>query len=307
MIVLMTMPKYVLITPARNEESNLGRLVDSVVSQTKRPDKWVIVDDGSTDRTPEIADRAASQHDWIEVVHRPQHVERSFAGKVRAFNAGYETVRNMDFEVVGNLDCDVSFKPEYMDFLIGRFAVFSDLGVAGTPFNQDGGYDSARDSFEGESYVSGGCQLFRKKCFDEIGGYVPNRAGGIDFIAVTKARMGGWRVRCFPEMRYYHHRALGTAEKSQFRASLDYGERAYYLGWSPIWHFVRVIYRLPKKPVVLGGLGLALGYSSAWIRRIERPVSQDMIRFHRTEQLKRLRSILGAVVRFQKVDSFRSQ
>ena len=298
------MTKYILITPARNEENNLARLIKSMVSQTHRPEKWVIVDDGSTDRTAEIADDIASKHGWIEVIHRPRRLERHFAGKVHAFNEGFARVLGIDFEVVGNLDSDVSFDPDYLEFLMNKFAEHPQLGVAGTPFTQDDGYDSARDSFEGEQYVSGGCQLFRRKCFLEIDGYVPNRAGGIDWIAVTKARMKGWKVRCFPEKRYHHYRPLGTAEKSSLRAYSDYGERAYYLGWSPVWHFVRVLYRLPRKPVVLGSLGLFLGYCSAWIRRVERPVSEEMIRFHRHEQLTRLRSIFGALIRFQRIDSF---
>jgi len=300
------MTKYVLITPARNEERNLPRLIDSVVSQADRPLKWVIVDDGSNDRTAEIADVAAAEHAWIGVVHRPRQ-ERSFAGKVGAFNAGYATVQNLDFDVIGNVDCDVSFDADYMQFLIAKFDAHPELGVAGTPFRQDEDYDSAVDSFEGENYVSGGCQIFRRKCFEEIEGYVPNRAGGIDFIAVTKARMKGWKVRCFPEKRYFHHRALGTAEKSGFRALLDYGERAYYLGWSPIWHFARVLYRIPRRPVVVGSLGLLFGYCWAGIRRIERPVSPEMIRFHRREQLQRLRSIFWALLRLQRVDSFRTE
>src|ERR1051326_8602450 len=224
------MVKYVLITPARNKESNLPRLIAAVSSQTQRPEKWVIVDDGSKDRTAEIIDRARAEHDWIEVIHRPQHLDRNFAGKVRAFNEGYAKVQHVDFEVIGNIDADVSFEPPYMEFLMRGFAMDSGLGVAGTPFIQDENYDSAKDSFEGEQYVSGGCQLFRRKCFDQIEGYVPNRAGGIDWIAVMKARMKGWKVRCFPQMRYYHHRALGTADKSRLPAYLDYGERAYYLG-----------------------------------------------------------------------------
>jgi glycosyltransferase involved in cell wall biosynthesis len=302
------MLKYVLITPARNEQSNLPRLIDSVVSQTLPPGKWIIVDDGSSDATAEIADRAAAEHDWIEVIHRPRQVERSFAGKVGAFNAGYALVQGLDFDVIANIDSDVSFDPGYMEFVVGKFSTWPELGVAGTPFIQDGeNYDSAKDSFEGENYVSGGCQFFRRRCFQEIDGYVPNRAGGIDFIAVTKARMKGWQVRCFPEKRYYHYRPLGTAEKTSFRAFLDYGERAYYLGWSPVWHLTRVIYRIPRKPVVLASAGLFWGYCSAWGRRIERPVTDEMIRFHRKEQLRRLRSILWALIRFRKIDSFRGE
>ena len=108
---------------------------------------------------------------------------------------------------MGNLDADVSFEPGYMEFLMQKFSEDTELGVAGTPFTQDGGYDSSKDSFEGENYVAGPCQLFRRECFQEIGGYVPNRAGGVDWIAVMTARMKGWKVRSFAEKRFHHHRS----------------------------------------------------------------------------------------------------
>jgi biofilm PGA synthesis N-glycosyltransferase PgaC len=295
--------KYVLITPARNEERFIAKTLESMVAQTLPPERWVIVDDGSTDKTAEIVERYAGLFPWIELVRRPQHVDRSFAGKVHAFNAGLERVQPLEFEVIGNLDADLSFNPDYLEFLTAKFSEYPTLGVAGTPFTEDGGYDTAKDSFEGENYVAGGCQLFRRECFEEIGGYVPNRAGGVDWIAVMSARMKGWEVRSFSEKRFHHYRTLGTAQRGTFGANLDYGERAYYLGGSPIWHLFRVAYRMPRKP--LGSAGLLIGYCWAALRRIQRPVSREMIRFHRREQMKKLRAIFCTLLRFEKVDSFR--
>ena len=161
-----------------------------------------------------------SRFPWIELVQRSPRIDRSFAGKVHAFNAGLERVRSLEFDVIGNLDADLSFDPDYLEFLIGKFAEDPRLGVAGTPFTEDGGYDTARDSFEGENHVAGGCQLFRRQCFEEVGGYIPNPAGGIDWIAVTTARMKGWRTRSFPEKRFHHYRTLGTAGKSGLGSKL---------------------------------------------------------------------------------------
>jgi poly-beta-1,6-N-acetyl-D-glucosamine synthase len=295
--------KYVLISPARNEERFIVKTLESMIAQTLLPLRWVIVDDGSTDRTAEIVERYTSRYPWIEAVRRPQRVDRSFAGKVNAFNAGLERIRSLDFEVIGNLDADISFAPDYLDFLMRKFSDDPSLGVAGTPFTEDGGYDTAKDSFEGENYVAGPCQLFRRKCFEDIGGYVPNPAGGIDWIAVMSARMKGWKVRSFAEKRFHHYRTLGTAQRGTFGANFDYGERAYYLGGSPIWHLFRVAYRLPRKPI--GSIALLLGYCWAALRRIQRPISREMIRFHRREQMKRLRSIFTTLLRCEKVDSFR--
>jgi biofilm PGA synthesis N-glycosyltransferase PgaC len=222
---------------------------------------------------------------------------------VHAFNAGLARVQSLEFDVVGNLDADLSFGPNYLEFLMRKFSDDPGLGVAGTPFTEDGGYDTAKDSFEGENYVAGGCQLFRRQCFEEIGGYVPNRAGGVDWIAVMSARMKGWKVQSFSEKRFHHYRTLGTAQRGTFGANFDYGERAYYLGGSPLWHLFRVAYRVPRAPV--GSLALLLGYCWAAIRRIKRPVSREMIRFHRREQMKKLGAILRTLLRFKKVDSFR--
>ncbi|MFN0127106.1 MAG: glycosyltransferase family 2 protein [Verrucomicrobiales bacterium] len=295
---------YVLITPARNEEALIHKVLDSVTAQTQPPLKWVIVDDGSSDRTAEIVRSYADRFPWIELVQRARHVDRNFAGKVHAFNAGFERVQGLAYDVVGNLDADLSFDQGYFEYLMARFAEDPGLGVAGTPFTQDGGYDSARDSFEGESYVAGGAQMFRAACFREIGGYTPNPGGGVDWIAVMTARMKGWKVRSFAEKRFHHYRTLGTAETSPLGAAFQYGERAYFLGGSPVWQSVRSLYRMAKKPYVLGGIALFAGYSWAAVRRVKRPVSPEMMRFHRHEQMQKLKTIVATVLRGQKVDSF---
>jgi poly-beta-1,6-N-acetyl-D-glucosamine synthase len=295
---------YALITPARNEEKFITKTLDSMVAQTLLPERWVIVDDGSTDRTAEIVEPYTKRFPWIELVRRPQRLDRSFAAKVHAFNAGFERVQSLQCEIIGNLDADLSFEPDYLEFLMRKFSEDPKLGVAGTPFLEDG-YDSARDSFEGENHVAGGCQLFRRQCFQEIGGYIPNRAGGIDWIAVTTARMKGWKTRSFPEKRFHHYRTLGTAGRSAVAASFSYGEKDYYLGGSSRWQLFRVAYRMTKRPVLIDGLALLSGYCWAAIRRTKRPVSPELMRFHRREQMKKLRAILGTLLRLKKVDSFR--
>lgn len=296
--------KYVLITPARNEGTFIGKTLESVCAQTTPPERWVIVDDGSTDETGEIVERYIKRFPWIELVRRPKRPDRSFAGKSYAFHAGLERVQSIQFDVIGNLDADLSFDPEYLGFLMQKFSEDPNLGVAGTPFTENGGYDSAKDSFEGENHVAGGCQLFRYRCFQEIGGYVPNGAGGIDWIAVTTARMKGWRTRSFPQKRFHHHRALGTAERSNLASSFSYGEKDYYLGGSPIWQLFRVVYRMTKQPVLIDGLALLFGYGWAALRRTKRPVSRELMRFHRREQMKKLGGIFHTLVTLKKVNNF---
>jgi glycosyltransferase involved in cell wall biosynthesis len=294
---------YVLITPARNEELYIEKVIQSVVAQTILPSRWVIVNDGSTDATASIVGRYLAKYDWMELVNLPTHRDRSFAGKVHAFNAGLEVVKRVDYGVIGNLDSDVSFDPEYCEFLLNKFKEDVSLGVAGTIFREEG-YSSATDSFEGQNHVAGGCQLFRRRCFEEIGGYIPNREGGIDWIAVTNARMRGWRTRSFREKSFFHYRSLGTAERSFLASAFSYGEKDYYLGGHPLWEIFRVAYRATKKPYVLGGIALYSGYVTAFLRQMKRPVSKELMRFHRQEQMMKLKKIFKSVLTFKRIDSF---
>jgi biofilm PGA synthesis N-glycosyltransferase PgaC len=294
---------YVLVTPSRNEEKYIEKTIQSMIQQTVLPLKWVIVNDGSTDQTGNIVRKYVPQYSWMEMVELPVHRDRSFAGKVFAFNAGFEKVKELPYEVVGNLDSDLSFDPDYLEFLMGKFAEDPSLGVAGTIFVEDG-YSSATDSFEGQNHVAGGCQLFRRQCFTEVGGYIPHRGGGIDWIAVTTARMKGWKTRSFRDKWFRHYRTLGTAERSFLASTFSYGEKDYYLGGHPLWEMFRVAYRATKKPYLVGGMALCAGYLYAFLSRRKRPVSRELMRFHRQEQMAKLKMILRSLFRSRRIDSF---
>src|SRR5579862_9676658 len=298
------LPVYVLVTPSRNEAAFIEKTLESVVRQTVLPEKWVIVNDGSTDETGAVAAKYAEKYPWIEVVNLPVRRERNFAAKVNAFNAGQERVKNLNYELIGNLDSDVSLDEDHFEFLLLKFKDDARLGVAGTVFKEESGYNSGTDSSEGQLHVSGQCQLFRRQCFEEIGGYFANKAGGIDWIAVTTARMKGWKTRSFREKAFFHHRHLGTAERSIVSSFFSYGEKDYYLGGHPVWEVFRVGYRLTQRPYILGGLALGTGYCWGILHRIPRPVSGELMAFHRKEQLAKLRSILKSVLTFKSIDSF---
>jgi len=293
----------VLITPARNEEQFIEQLIQCVISQSLLPAKWLIVNDGSTDRTAEIVSRYVAKHEWMELLNLSPHRDRSFAAKVQAFNAGYERMKHLDYAVIGNLDSDVSFDSGYIEFLIEKFAEDEHLGVAGTIFHEEG-YSSETDSFEGQNHVPGGCQLFRRQCFEEIGGYIPHRAGGIDWIAVTTARMKGWTTRSFRDKAFFHNRSLGTAERGALASTFSYGEKDYYLGNHPIWELFRVAYRATKPPYLLDGLSLGLGFCWAYIRRMPRPITPELMAFHRKEEMTKLKAIFNSLLHSGRVDSF---
>lgn len=287
--------RYVLVTPARNEENYIGNTIDAVVTQSVRPLRWVIVSDGSTDRTDAIIQAAAIRHDWIEWLRMPDRRDRSFAAKAGSFNAGYEKLKDLEFDLVGNLDADITFEPDYFEFLLGKFVCLERLGVAGTPFVEDGdspGEHTYAHDGANLAHVSGACQLFRRECFDAVGGYVPIKGGAIDWIAVTTARMKGWQTRTFIEKVSHHHRKIGTADSSVLQARFHYGRKAYYVGGHPLWESVRGLSQMRRAPYVIGGACFIAGYVWAAITRMHRPVSTELITFHRSEQLARLKRLL---------------
>jgi biofilm PGA synthesis N-glycosyltransferase PgaC len=299
-----SLPQYVLVTPTRNEEAFIEETIESVARQTCLPLKWVIVNDGSTDSTRSRIEPFLSKHNWIELVNLPVRQERNFAAKVRAFDAGQEKVKHLDYELIGNLDSDVILDADHFEFLLNKFNDDPRLGVAGTVFREESGYNSETDSLEGQLHVSGQCQLFRRECFADIGGYCANKAGGIDWIAVTTARMMGWKTRSFREKSFLHQRRLGTAERSAFKAAFSYGEKDYYLGGHPVWELFRVCYRMMKPPYIVEGLALGLGYGWAAVRRAKRPITRELMKFHRREQMRKLRVILKSAATFRPIDKF---
>ena len=288
---MLSLPTFVLITPARNEAQFIELTLKSVVAQTVRPAKWIIVSDGSTDGTDDIVNKYAAEHPWIELVRMPERRERHFAGKVHAFNAGYARVRDLQCEMVGSLDGDISFDEDYFSFLLQMLAEDRELGLVGTPFKGSSSptYDYRFVSIE---HVSGACQLFRRECFEEIGGYVPVKGGGVDHIAVIAARMKGWKTRTFTEKVCLHHRGIGTAERGTLMARFRTGAQDYALGGHPIWELFRTVYQMTKRPFAVGGLVLGAGYVWAMVRREEKPISCEMVAFRRREQMRRLRQFL---------------
>ena len=279
--------RYVLITPARNEVMFIEKTLQSVVAQTHLPLRWVVVSDGSTDGTDELVEQYCAGRDWLELVRLPEREERHFAGKVHAFNSGLDRVRNLNFDVIGNLDADVSFGEDYLAYLVGQFEHDPQLGVAGTHYIE-GDFHSYQDSYMDMAHVSGHCQLFRRSCFEEIGGYVPIKGGGIDWVAVTTARMKGWKTRSFDGRPSFHHRKIGTGGGSELGARFHYGKKDYFLGGHPLWQVFRSTYQLAKKPYVIGGVLLMAGYIWCWLTRYDRAVSPELMQFHRREQMARL-------------------
>ena len=283
--------RYLLITAAKNEEAFIELTIKSVVSQTVRPVRWLIVSDGSTDRTDEIVARHAAQHDWIELYRMPERTTRDFGGKVLCFNTGYARIKNLPHDVIASLDADITFEPDYFEFLLGKLAGDPQLGLVGTPFSENGQtYDFRFSSVE---HVSGACQVFRRECFEQIGGYTRARSG-IDVIAVLSARMKGWRTRTFPEKHSEHHRPMGSANhQNKFLVNFKLGQTQYGLGFHPLWQTFRAVYQMTRKPYVIAGVALFVGYFWAMLRRVPRPIGPELVAFQRRDQMRRLRKFVG--------------
>ena len=285
--------KYILITPARNEAAFIEQTIKSVIQQTILPLKWVIVSDGSTDGTDEIVKKYKANHDWIELVRMPERKERHFAGKVHAFNAGYAKVKDLNYDIIGNLDADITFEKDYISFLLEKFDKNLRLGVCGTPFKEESHQYDYR--FTSIDHVSGACQLFRRKCFESIGGYVPLKVGGIDLVAVITARMKGWQTRTFTEKTSVHHRKTQSGKHNSLMRTFRSGYHDYLMGGSPIWQVFRSMYQMSKSLLIVGGSFLLAGYFRAMLMRAEQPVSGEFVAFRRKEQMSRLREFLRAV------------
>lgn len=274
---------YLLITTAQNEERFIEETIKSVIAQTILPHKWLIVSDGSTDRTNEIVGNYASKYSWIELLTLPKRSGRDFAGKANAFNKGYTKLANLKHDVIGSLDADITFDPEYFEFLLNQFIKYPSLGVAGTPYREGSVQYNYR--FSRKEHVSGACQLFRRDCFQSIGGYTPLKDGAIDLVAVVTARMKGWKTETFTEKYCIHHRRMGTATDHILAAAFKSGFGDYRMGVHPIWQFLRSLYQMSRKPIFFYGASLLTGYTWAYLKRVPKSISKDLIDFRHKEQL----------------------
>jgi poly-beta-1,6-N-acetyl-D-glucosamine synthase len=287
---MTALPSYVLITPARNEEAFIELTIKSVVAQTVKPMKWIIVSDGSTDGTDEIVSRYAVEHDWIELVRQEVRAERHFAGKATAFKAGYAKVKDLRYDVIGNLDADISMDEDYFAFLMARFADNPRLGVGGTPYREED--SNSVNQVLDLDHVSGACQMFRRECFEAIGGYPEIKSGGIDLIAVFSARAKGWQTRRFTEKICWHHRKMGGAIHTGLRERLHRGRMDYLLGSHPLWEIFRSTYQMKNRPYFIGGFLIFVGYVLTFFRRVERTMPVELMKLRRADQMKRLKNML---------------
>jgi poly-beta-1,6-N-acetyl-D-glucosamine synthase len=286
------MSSYVIVTPAHNEEAFIEKTITSMVAQTVKPVKWVIVNDGSTDRTAEIVDRYASQFDFIQSVSLRRGEGRDFGRKILAFNKGCSEFEGSQFDFIGNLDADISIDPDYFENILKGFEADPGLGISGgIVFTKIGkGFGTQDETLDS---VGGAVQLFRRQCFKEIGGYLPLDRGGEDAAAEIMARMKGWRVRKCMHCRVYEQRRTGSANAGPLAAKVNEGRRFYSLGYGALFYIMRCLYRAKDKPVIIGSFAAFFGYVESKIRQRPITLPQEVVLYLQAEQKRKLRRIIG--------------
>lgn len=274
---------YVVITPARNEEANIEETIRSVMAQTVLPSEWIIVDDGSTDKTADILHEWGARCEWLRVLHLP---DRGFrepgSGVIRAFNYGFEHLGTRDWDFIVKLDGDLALPPTYFDQCFEEFAKDPTLAVGGGTIchAQDG---VVQPDANQKIHVRGATKIYRRTFWEALGGLYP--VAGWDTIDELKANMMGWTTRSFPEIHVLHRRATGSADGA-WRNWFKNGRANYMTGYHPLFMLLKCLKRSLQAPIMLAALALLCGFVSGYIKRIPRVDEPELIRYVREQQIR---------------------
>lgn len=277
------MEKYVVVTPAHNEALFIEKTIQSMVAQTIKPVAWIVVNDGSTDATAELVERYRARHSFIKLINVSRSGGRHFGNKVHAFNQGLEEAKHLEYDFIGNLDADISFGADYFQRLLAEFHKDSSLGLAGGVVASYLDGEFVRQNVSSDS-VAGAVQLFKRSCFEQVGGYVALPLGGIDAAAEIMARMKGWRVRTVPGLSVHEHRWTGSAMARPLVAKVREGRRLYSLGYSWWFFSLRCLYRWMERPRIIGSGAAIAGFLFGMLRREPPALAPEVVRFLRAEQ-----------------------
>lgn len=280
---------YVLISPCRDEADYMRQTLDSVIAQSLSPARWVIVDDGSTDETPQILAEYAKQHDWIEIVTRSNRGRRAVGpGVIDAFYAGLDAVNLDDFEYLCKLDLDLEIPPTYFERVIQQMEATPRMAnFSGKPYlrEKDGQLTSER---LGDENAVGQVKLYRITAFKEIGGFV--RQVSWDGIDGHMCRMKGWIALSEdrPELRFIHLRQMGSSQHSIWVGRLRWGFGKYFMGSALYYVAAVAFYRMFEKPYIVGGWGILWGYLKAMFAGAPRFENRELRQFLRRFELQSL-------------------
>jgi glycosyltransferase involved in cell wall biosynthesis len=249
--------RYIVISPVKDEIDYIDQTIKSMVSQTLRPSKWIIVDDGSTDGTSEIITKASQDHTWIEAVRISRDEKRlPGPGVIRAFNKGYETIQTDSYDFIVKMDCDIVFEKTHYESLLLNFAKNEKLGIASGIYLEKDGLEWTPIVLP-DYHAAGAMKVIRKKCFQEIGGFVPAR--GWDTVDEIKAWAKGWETRHFKGIQFYHLKKEGSGI-GQIRTNEMLGEVYYLTGGGMLFLILKLTYNMIKKPYFIGSAMMLWGY-----------------------------------------------
>ncbi len=286
----MSSGAYVLITAVRDEGATIGITIDSVRTQTRLPAEWVIVDDGSTDKTTAIVATAAAQCGWLRHLQLPHRPERSFSAMVSAIKAGKERLSCVDYEYIGLLDGDLRLERDYFAAVLQHFQEHPRLGLAGGRVVDPD--EDAGQLPHNRADVPGAVQLFRRRCYEQVRGYLPIPEGGFDAIACAHARMCGFETQLLPDLVVAHLKPRNASAGGRLRRKWQLGVRDYALGYHPLFELAKCLGRLREPPVVLGAIAWWTGYAGRALARRPRVVPAELVAYLRREQMDRLRAQL---------------
>ncbi len=277
--------KYVIISPVRDEQQFVEQMIQSVAQQTIRPTEWILVDDGSTDRTAAIIDQCARKYSWIRTVHRPNRgFRKSGGGVVEAFRDGYSALRFQEWDFIVKLDGDLILGEQYFQLCLERFRKDCRLGIGGGMISS---IRNGNQEFEEcpRFHVRGATKIYRRKCWEDIGGLL--QAPGWDTVDELKAQMLGWKSESFEEIRIVQQRPTGRSN-GLWTDLLKNGQARYVAGYHPLFLLASCTRRLMRRPYLIGSVGLLWGFLFAYIRRIPQVNDPALIAYVRHQQLRRL-------------------
>jgi len=283
----MSKDKYILITSAHNEAELIEHTIKSVLNQQLKPVEWIIIDDGSSDNTSEIVSKFAARNSFIKLFYKKPDPGRDFSSKVNAIHLAVSKIITSEYDYLGILDADITFDSSYYASVISKFENNKKLGIVGGLI-----YDIVNGKtiplYLHPNITRGAVQFFKRECFEEIGGILPLKYGGEDSAACFYARLKGWEVQNFEDLKGFHHRLAGTADRSIYKSRFREGFVEYHLGYHPIFEFVKGITRFKEQPMIVGSIVRFTGFWWANLKREKRSISGELINFIRKEQIKRL-------------------
>lgn len=278
--------RYVIITPVRDEAQHIEETIKCVTQQTIKPTEWVIVDDGSTDCTGEIIDRHAAANSWIRTLHRRDRGFRDAdVGYFQVLFDGFRFLREKDWEFIVVLDGDLAFDPSYFEMCILEFYKDEKLGIGGGTLYHFTERGVIKVEPSPDFHVRGATKILRRACWDAIGGI--SAVPGWDTLVEIKALMAGWRVRSFPNLMVLHRRPTG-ASSGAWRDSVKNGRSDYFIGYHPVFMFLKCLRRIFKKPFLVNGVGHLYGFIRGYIDRRPQAADAALIRYVRRQQMRRL-------------------